>query len=118
MPCPHVPPCPDAHAVDRDAAQVIASYPQQGWSLLCNGVIVFEDTGELLPDGSTIPPQRGPAPHAPATRPRTAGTTVAEVTTTPAASSPTAAPAAGAATAGTPAAGAPTTTVPRQSATA
>ena len=28
-----------------------------------NGVVLFEDTGELLPDGSTIAPHRGPAPH-------------------------------------------------------
>jgi hypothetical protein len=26
-------------------------------------VIMFEDTGELLPDGSSIQPHRGPAPH-------------------------------------------------------
>ncbi|MET9191210.1 DUF5999 family protein, partial [Streptomyces tendae] len=25
-----------------------AGYPEQGWSLLCNGVLLFEDTGELL----------------------------------------------------------------------
>ncbi|MDP9794557.1 hypothetical protein J2S41_002673 [Catenuloplanes atrovinosus] len=43
---------------------MIASFPEQGWSLLCNGVIVFEDTGELLPDGSCIEPHRGPARHA------------------------------------------------------
>jgi hypothetical protein len=61
--CSHEPPCPVAHAVDRDAARVVAAHPEQGWSLLCNGVIVFEDTGELLPDGSTIQPHRGPAPH-------------------------------------------------------
>ena len=29
--------------------------PGQGWSLLCNGVIVFDDTGKLLPDGRAIP---------------------------------------------------------------
>lgn len=63
MLCPHHPCCPDARAVDRDAAQVVASVPQQGWSLLCNGVIVFDDTGELLPDGHTVAPHRGPAPH-------------------------------------------------------
>jgi hypothetical protein len=63
MHCLHQPQCPDAAAVNRDAAQVAASFPQQGWSLLCNGVIMFEDTGELLPDGRTVPPQRGPAPH-------------------------------------------------------
>jgi hypothetical protein len=61
--CKHQPTCPSADAVDRDAARVVASFPQQGWSLLCNGVIVFEDTGELLPDGSSIAPHRGPAPH-------------------------------------------------------
>jgi hypothetical protein len=61
--CPHLPPCPPADAVDRDAARVIATFCEQGWSLLCNGVILFEDTGELLPDGSTVAPHRGPAPH-------------------------------------------------------
>jgi hypothetical protein len=61
--CKHQPPCPDADAVDRDAARVIAGHPEQGWSLLCNGVIIFEDTGELLPDGRTVAPQRGPAWH-------------------------------------------------------
>jgi hypothetical protein len=29
--------------------------------MLCNGVIVFDDGGELLPDGGAIPP----GPHAP-----------------------------------------------------
>ena len=33
-------------------------HPEQGWSLLCNGVLVFEDTGELLPDGRVIAPHR------------------------------------------------------------
>lgn len=61
--CEHQPPCPDADAVDRDAARVISCHPEQGWSLLCNGVIIFEDTGELLPDGRCIQPHRGPAPH-------------------------------------------------------
>ncbi len=36
----------------------IVSHPEQGWSLLCNGVVIFEDTGELLPDGAFIAPQR------------------------------------------------------------
>jgi hypothetical protein len=61
--CEHQPPCPNAEAVDRDAARVVSCHPEQGWSLLCNGVIMFEDTGELLPDGSCIQPHRGPAPH-------------------------------------------------------
>ena len=63
-PCGHQPRCPGADAVDRCAARVVVAYPEQGWSLLCNGVISFEDTGALLPDGRTVEPHRGPAPHA------------------------------------------------------
>jgi hypothetical protein len=37
---------------------VVAAHPGQGWSLLCNGVVVFEDTGELLPDGRVVQPHR------------------------------------------------------------
>ncbi|MEV4622162.1 DUF5999 family protein [Asanoa sp. NPDC049573] len=62
--CQHQPNCPSAEATDRDAATTVACFPEQGWSLLCNGVILFEDTGELLPDGRTIAPHRGPARHA------------------------------------------------------
>lgn len=36
----------------------MASHPEQGWSLLCNGVVVFEDTGAILPNGWTIPPHQ------------------------------------------------------------
>jgi hypothetical protein len=36
----------------------MASHPEQGWSLLCNGVVIFEDTGTLLPDGRSIPPHQ------------------------------------------------------------
>ena len=56
--CPHQPPCPPVDRPDRDSARTIAFHPEQGWSLLCNGVILFEDTGKLLPDGRTIPPHR------------------------------------------------------------
>ena len=69
MSCPHLPVCPDADAVDRNAAHVVASFPEQGWSRLCNGVIVFEDTGELMPDGRCVEPHRGYAPHLVATAP-------------------------------------------------
>jgi uncharacterized protein DUF5999 len=62
--CSHQPPCPSAEAPDREAAHTVAAHPEQGWSLLCNGVLLFEDTGELLPDGSPIAPHRGPARHA------------------------------------------------------
>jgi len=37
---------------------MVAAHPEQGWSLLCNGVVLFEDTGELLPDGRIIGPHR------------------------------------------------------------
>ncbi len=56
--CAHQPPCPAADRPDRDAAHIIACHPEQGWNLLCNGVIVFDDTGELLPDGRAVPPHR------------------------------------------------------------
>ena len=58
--CRHQPPCPSADAPDRDAARVVASHPEQGWSLLCNGVVSFDDEGDLLPDGTVIAPQRRP----------------------------------------------------------
>jgi hypothetical protein len=51
-PCRHTPACPTADAADRDAAHVVSAHPEQGWSLLCNGVVVFEDFGEILPNGS------------------------------------------------------------------
>jgi hypothetical protein len=56
--CTHQPACPPADGHDRGAARTIACHADQGWSLLCNGVIVFDDTGELLPDGSAVPPVR------------------------------------------------------------
>ncbi len=56
--CSHQTPCPPADRPDRKAAHAIASHPEQGWSLLCNGVILFDDTGELLPDGRAVPPRR------------------------------------------------------------
>jgi hypothetical protein len=39
----------------------VAAHPEQGWSLLCDGVIVFDDTGELRPDGSVVAPHRAPS---------------------------------------------------------
>jgi len=55
--CTHQPPCPAASDPDRDAARVVHSHPEQGWSLLCNGVVIFDDTGELLPDGKALAPR-------------------------------------------------------------
>jgi uncharacterized protein DUF5999 len=52
--CQHRPPCPAADRPDRDAARTIATHPEQGWSLLCNGVVLFDDLGELLPSGRAV----------------------------------------------------------------
>lgn len=56
--CTHQPTCPTAEAADHDAARVVNSHPEQGWVRLCNGVVVFDDTGELLPDRQAIAPHR------------------------------------------------------------
>lgn len=63
--CQHRPTCPAADRPDRDAARAVARHPEQGWSLLCNGVVVLDDLGELLPDGRAVAAYR-PAAAAPA----------------------------------------------------
>ncbi|MGW5679779.1 DUF5999 family protein [Streptomyces sp. NPDC003860] len=63
--CGHQPRCPAADAADREAAKTVLACPEQGWYVLCNGVVVFEDSGGLMPDGRTINPHRG-APARPA----------------------------------------------------
>jgi hypothetical protein len=37
----------------------MARHPEQGWSLLCNGIVLFDDAGALLPDGQAM---AAPAP--------------------------------------------------------
>jgi hypothetical protein len=61
--CPHHPRCPSALAHDRSAARTMTSHPEQGWSPLCNGVVIFDDGGALLPGGRAVlpPPARGRA---------------------------------------------------------
>ena len=54
--CSHRPGCPDALTPDRTAARPVACHPEQGWSLLCNGVVLFDDGGLLLPDGRAVSP--------------------------------------------------------------
>ncbi|MFI6333506.1 DUF5999 family protein [Streptomyces sp. NPDC050535] len=53
--CSHQPSSPSA---DGNAQHIVAAHPEQGWNLLCDGAIVFDDTGELHPDGSVIAPRR------------------------------------------------------------
>ncbi|MDI3408913.1 DUF5999 family protein [Streptomyces cavernicola] len=55
--CLHKPPCPPASASDREAAVAIVACDVQGWTLLCNRVVLF-DTGELLPSGEVVAPRR------------------------------------------------------------
>jgi hypothetical protein len=59
--CQHQPRCPDVRALDRLAARVVAGHLEQGWSLLCNGIVLFDDAGALLPGGRVVAP---PAPVA------------------------------------------------------
>jgi hypothetical protein len=54
--CQHQPRRADALAPDHGTARVVASQYEQGWSLLCNGVVLFDDGGELLPNGGAIAP--------------------------------------------------------------
>ena len=54
--CPHQPPCPGALEPDRLAARLVTRYPDQGWSQLCNGVVLLDDGGQLLPDGRIVSP--------------------------------------------------------------
>lgn len=68
--CSHQPQCPSADSSvssdptdrtdssDRDAAHIVAFHPEQGWNLLCDGAIVFDDTGAILPDGTIVAPSR------------------------------------------------------------
>jgi Family of unknown function (DUF5999) len=53
--CTHTPNCPPVTSPDHAAARVVAAHPEQGWSLLCNGAVLFDDYGELLPDGRALP---------------------------------------------------------------
>jgi Family of unknown function (DUF5999) len=60
--CGHEPGCPPAADTARAAAHVIVGHPEQGWSLLCNGVVLFDDGGLLLPGGHAVAPRTRPCP--------------------------------------------------------
>lgn len=49
--CTHSPRCPEATASDCCTAHVYADHSEQGWSRLCNGIILFDDGMFLAPDG-------------------------------------------------------------------
>ncbi|MFE1786591.1 DUF5999 family protein [Streptomyces sp. NPDC059506] len=56
--CGHLVECPPATARDCEAAKIRVHRPEIGCSELCNGVLIFEDTGCLLPTGDVVEPQR------------------------------------------------------------
>jgi len=68
--CSHQPTCPPVtDEADRPTsvhltARIVADHPEQGWSLLCNGVVRFSDGGALLPDGTAVPARPSTAPLA------------------------------------------------------
>ena len=76
--CQHQPRCPEWPAPDHLAARIVADQPGQGWSLLCNGVIEFDDGGSQHSPPRSHPPNRissltgavSPARHAHAPLPR------------------------------------------------
>jgi hypothetical protein len=49
MACTHQPACPASDSADARAARVVADHWEQGWALLCNGMLVFDDEGVLTP---------------------------------------------------------------------
>ena len=52
--CIHSPCCPAAETGEACQAQAVCRHDEQGWWLLCNGVILFDDGGAILPDGSAV----------------------------------------------------------------
>ncbi|QJT04703.1 hypothetical protein G9272_34025 [Streptomyces asoensis] len=56
--CSHQLPSASADARPVHLSHIVAAHPEQGWNLLCDGTIVFDDSGELLPDGRVVDPHR------------------------------------------------------------
>ena len=74
-PAQHQPTCPAVDgATSPVAACTVAAHPEQGWSLLCNGVVLFDDGGYLLPaprttSSASSTPTSTPTTTAPAAQP-------------------------------------------------
>lgn len=60
MRCPHSPRCPASDAADAAAARLVADHGEQGWFLLCNGIIMFDDGGWLAPDAAQAAREQDP----------------------------------------------------------
>ncbi len=54
--CTHAPRCPHAASPAACRARVIVRHDEQGWYLLCNGVVLFDDGGAILPNGRALSP--------------------------------------------------------------
>ena len=53
--CTHTPLCPSVDDRSCWTAHVVADHNEQGWSRLCNGVILFDDGFFMAPDGEVQP---------------------------------------------------------------
>jgi hypothetical protein len=51
------PPCRAFDTSSACRAHVVCRHDEQGWCLPCNGVVLFDDGGAILPDGSTLEPR-------------------------------------------------------------
>ena len=54
--CHHEPQCPVAADPRGQWAEIAVAHPEQGWYLLCNGIVLFDDGGLMLPDHSVVAP--------------------------------------------------------------
>lgn len=54
--CTHAPHCPRPGTPVACRARVVARHDEQGWCLLCNGVVLFDDGGAILPNGRVLSP--------------------------------------------------------------
>lgn len=48
------PSCPAAETGEACRAQAVCRHDERGWWLLCNGVILFDDGGAILPNGTAV----------------------------------------------------------------
>ncbi|MGW4214386.1 DUF5999 family protein [Lentzea sp. NPDC004789] len=54
--CQHEPHCPAAEDPRGQWAEITVSHPEQGWYLLCNGIVLFDDGGLMLPGHRVVAP--------------------------------------------------------------